>query len=121
MRARLAAAAVLTLAGVSSARADAIDGAWCQAVGDHTGAKRMEIAGPDIVTPSGTKTEGDYRRHFFSYVIPPSDPDAGMTVQMRLLDENTVQLRRVPGPSPIETWLRCGKEISALIDPLAHS
>jgi hypothetical protein len=112
---------VLILPGASGARADAIDGAWCLSVGDHTGGKRMEIAGPDIVTPNGTKTEGDYRRHFFSYVIPPSDPDAGMTVQMRLLDESTVQLRRVPGPSPIETWLRCGKEISALVERSARS
>jgi len=107
LRLLCAATVLAVLGGAGSASADAIDGAWCQA-----GGKRMEIAGPDIVTPSGTKAEGDYRRHFFSYVVPPVDPDAGATIQMRLMDENTVYLRRLPGPSPTEVWLRCGKEIS---------
>jgi hypothetical protein len=89
------------------ARADAIDGSWCAQDG-----RRMKIAGPVIITPSGTTTEGDYRRHYFNYVIPDHDPDAGAEIAMRLMDENTVYLRRLPGPGPIEVWLRCGKEIS---------
>jgi hypothetical protein len=93
---------------IPSARADAIDGAWC-----HDPAQRMVINGPSIVTPAGTKTQGDYARHYFSYVVPAGDPGAGSTVQMRLLNEETVQVRAGEN-APVETWHRCGPDISAL-------
>ena len=42
--------------------ADAIDGDWC-----HVDGRRLSIAGPDIVTPGGMRTKGDYDRHHFNY------------------------------------------------------
>jgi hypothetical protein len=85
--------------------ADAIDGAWC-----HEGV-RLTISGPAIVTPGGAKTQGDYSRHAFSYVAPPSDSNSGTTISMRLLNEDTMQLR-AGAQAPTETWLRCGPPIS---------
>ncbi|MCW3473433.1 hypothetical protein [Limobrevibacterium gyesilva] len=99
------------LLAAHSARADAIDGAWC-----HAPAQRMMINGPSIVTPAGTKTQGDYTRHAFSYVVPAGDPGAGTTIQMRLLSEEAVQVRAGES-APVETWLRCGPAVSARPTP----
>ncbi len=69
MRARLfgllAAGAALVALAATPARADAIDGDWCKADG-----KRMKIRGPQIITPGGKETSGDYTRHSFVYVVP---------------------------------------------------
>ena len=102
----------LIIAGASAARADAIDGYWC-----FTDGKRISIQGPAIVTPAGSRIQGDYSRHFFSYVAPHADPDAGQTVSMTLLNEDTVRLRTgtAPAPSydgPGEIWHRCGPPTS---------
>lgn len=100
----LAAAALLSTTVV--ARADAIDGNWCKPDGKH-----MSIRGPNIVTPTGRHTQGDYDRHAFSYNAPPKDPDAGQTINMILVDEDTVYLRvgAAPGfgPGEAEVWNRC--------------
>ena len=88
------------------ALADAIDGAWCRDSG-----LRLMINGPAIVTAAGSKTQGDYSRHAFSYVAPAGDPGAGTTISMRLLSEETMQLRAGP-QAPVETWNRCGPPIS---------
>ena len=96
----------ISLAAATSARADAIDGSWC-----HEGNQRMSINGPSIVTAAGTKTQGDYSRHAFAYVVPAGEPGVGTTVSMILLNEDTMQLR--PGSqAPAETWLRCGPPVS---------
>lgn len=87
------------------ARADAIDGDWCYSDG-----RRLTINGPDVVTPGGTQLKGDYDRHHFSYVIPPSEPGAGATVAMVLLSE--IQMRLKPPAGEEQTWRRCGKPIS---------
>jgi hypothetical protein len=87
------------------ALADAIEGHWCYADG-----RRFEIAGPTIVTPARTRTSGQYDRHGFVYVVPPSDPGAGTTITMVLLGETTVRLK--PGGAAEETWNRCGPPIS---------
>ncbi|MBV9635174.1 MAG: hypothetical protein JOZ40_11155 [Methylobacteriaceae bacterium] len=101
IRTALAAAAVLAGAGV--ARADVIDGDWCSTEGRH-----FSIRGPNIVTPEGTKTEGNYSRHSFSYTIPPSEPSAGTQVFMVLLNEFTVRLRTGTDPgAPAQIWKRC--------------
>jgi hypothetical protein len=92
-------------------RADAIDGDWC-----HTPDNRhFSIRGPDIVTPGGRHMQGDYSRHYFTYTVPASEPHAGATVYMQLLDENTVHLRvgDATGGAP-ETWIRCSPSTSAL-------
>src|SRR5579859_724378 len=103
MRRRFAfAAAGLALAlSAGSARADKIDGFWC----DDTG-QRLSIDGPAIVTPAGNAITGDYNRHFFSYVVPSGEPNGGATMQMRLLNEETMQRRAGPGAT-VETWHRC--------------
>ena len=88
------------------ALADAIDGHWCFPDG-----RRMSIQGPAIVTPDGTRTQGDYARHYFTYVVPPSDRGAGQTVSMALVNEETVHLR-IGNADPIEVWRRCGPPTS---------
>jgi hypothetical protein len=87
------------------ALADAIDGDWC-----HADGRRLSIAGPDIVTPSGTRMKGDYDRHHFNYVVPASEPGAGGTVAMILQGELQMQLKPPAGED--QTWRRCGKPIS---------
>ena len=88
----------------NAAFADTIDGAWC-----HDRRGRMVISGPSVVTPAGSRTQGDYARHSFSYVVPSGDPGAGGTIRMMLLNEETV---RVHDGSGEETWHRCGPPVS---------
>lgn len=97
-------AGLCLLASGTTVHADAIDGDWCNAEGRH-----LAIDGPAIVIPSGTAMQGDYGRHAFRYVGPPGDPEAGQTVEMRLLNEDEMQLRRtIEGVAqPVETWKRC--------------
>ncbi len=102
----------LIVAGTVHARADVIDGHWCYPDG-----RRISIQGPDIVTPTGSHIRGDYSRHFFSYVAPSADPDAGQTVSMVLVNEDTVHLRIGAKPSyssdgPVQVWHRCGPPTS---------
>ena len=99
-------ATLTLLLAAHSARADVIDGSWCLESG-----MRMMIDGPSIITPAGTRTNGDYSRHFFSYVVPPGDPSAGHTISMQLLNEETV---RVHDGSSDQIWHRCGPPVSAL-------
>jgi hypothetical protein len=86
------------------ARADAIDGNWCR------GDKRFEIDGPAIVTPAGAHTQGDYMRHYFSFIVPPGEDGAGKQEDMVLHNETTVEVRP-PGGAP-EIWKRCGAPTS---------
>ncbi len=102
----------LIVAVAAHAWADAIDGHWC-----FTDGQRISIQGPAIVTPAGSRIQGDYARHFFSYVVPPADPDAGQTVSMTLVNEDTVHLRIGATPSyssdgPTQVWHRCGPPTS---------
>src|SRR5258708_37906801 len=62
----------MLLTSVHISLADVPDGGRCRADG-----KRMKIHGPEIVTPGGNQTRGDYTRHSFSYVIPAGDAAAG--------------------------------------------
>jgi hypothetical protein len=98
------------LLGASAARADVIDGAWCLESG-----MRMMIDGPVIITPSGTRTQGEYSRHYFSYVVPAGDPGAGTTISMQLLNEETVRVH--DGSATDQIWHRCGPSVSALPTP----
>lgn len=94
------------------ARADAIDGHWC-----HSDGRLMSIAGPHIVTPRGSEISGDYRRHYFTYQVPASEPAAGTVVFMAQLNEQTIHVRRgadlaaAEAAAP-ETWHRCSAEVS---------
>jgi hypothetical protein len=88
-----------------------IDGYWCEADGRH-----MSIRGPSIVTPSGKQIDGLYSRHTFSYVVPESEPAAGTTIFMRLVNPDTIDLRigaEGDTSAPTEIWNRC-TPISAL-------
>jgi len=103
------------------ARADAIDGNWCSAEG-----KRISIEGPAIVTPAGTATHGNYSRHYFTYEVPPSDPGAGQTVYMALLNENTVHLTvasdaQKAQQTAVEVWHRCPPAVSLRLLPQTTS
>lgn len=88
------------------ARADAIDGNWCRADG-----KRMAIKGPAITTPGGHSIEGQYSRHFFSYVIPAGEAGAGNTVSITLLGEHLAHAREGDG-APVQEWRRCSADVS---------
>lgn len=85
----------------SPAWADAIDGDWCST----SSVAHFSIAGPNIVTPAGTETTGDYSRHAFSYVVPDGEPGAGKTIVMRLLNEEEVLVDVTSGEPKL--WRRC--------------
>ena len=96
----------------SPAFADAIDGNWC-----HSDGRRFTIRGPEIVTPGSKRMEGNYSRHWFSYMAPAPEPGAGQTIFMTLADEYTVHLRHGEGASaaPPEVWVRCSPSVSSLV------
>lgn len=92
----------------NAARADAIDGHWC-----HPQDGRMSISGPDIVTPGGTRMQGNYGRHSFSYVVPTAEPAAGSTIHMVQLNEETIHVTKdAAGETPPRVWHRCQAPIS---------
>jgi hypothetical protein len=92
----------MLLTSVHISLADAIDGDWCKADG-----KRMKIRGPEIVTPGGNQTRGDYTRHSFSYVVPPGEAGAGESVSITLLSEYLAHARQGSDTAPIQVWNRC--------------
>lgn len=102
---RLLSFAALLCLVAPAAFADAIDGNWCNAK-----TQRFSIAGPNIVTPAGTRTTGNYSRHAFSYVVPAGDPGAGTEIRMVLMGEEHVQVQE--GASPPVIWNRCGPSVS---------
>ncbi len=97
----MVAGALFCLAATPS-RADVIDGDWCKADG-----KRMKIRGPEIVTPGGNLTRGDYTRHSFVYVIPAGEAGAGETVSIILLSEYLAHARQGSADTPLQVWNRC--------------
>ena len=84
-----------------AARADSIDGNWCDTKG-----KTMSISGSTIVTPGGTRMDGQYSRHRFAYTVPERASGAGAPVSMSLVTENTIRLQTGTSGAP-ETWHRC--------------
>jgi len=103
-----AAIACFLLCGFSTAAlADAIDGDWC-----HSNGKRMSIHGPEIVTPGGKQSQGDYSRHFFSYVVPAGEAGAGETVSITLLGEYLAHSRQGAADAPVQEWRRCQPGVS---------
>jgi len=97
----------LGIAGVSVARADAIDGTWCSER-DH---QQMTIKGTEAFLPGGRRVTGDYSRHRFSYVIPMPDAEAGRIKLLRLMGERSMMsVSAKPDgtePSEPEGWKRC--------------
>src|SRR4030088_1098568 len=89
-------AAVLWLAAPTTALADAIDGNWCSAEGQH-----MTINGDDITTPGGKQIKGNYDRHAFDYVVPAGEAGTGETVNILLRGEYLALSRQGPAvPTP---------------------
>lgn len=91
--------------GISSVRADAIDGDWCNEVdGSH-----LRIDGSTIELGSGQIVTGTYSRHAFSYVSPEGAPEAGATIDFVQRSES--QMRRVRGknamPEHEDLYRRC--------------
>ena len=94
--------ALALMLSAGPARADAIDGHWCAEDGRH-----LSIDGPAITTPGGERMRGDYRRHFFSYVIPAAEANAGAVTAMRLISEDVVHLKVQIDAAKMEIWRRC--------------
>jgi hypothetical protein len=102
---RIVPAALLAVSATFAAgpaRADSIDGNWCNIAGN----KQMSIAGNRIVTPGGHQADGRYSRHAFAYTVPDSEPAAGSPVSMILVNENTIRAT-VGDAAEAETWHRC--------------
>jgi hypothetical protein len=98
------------------ALADKIDGDWCHVDGRH-----FTINYHDLTTPAGHHVQGDYGRHSFSYVVPDGEPDFGSTVQMMLVNEQTVQLRIIGKDAPIQTFKRCEQVSQLRFEPAEGS
>jgi hypothetical protein len=96
--------AVATYAAAPHAHADAIDGEWCSVKGQS-----LMIAGPQIRTPAGIASTGQYSRHAFVYEPPEGDPERGQMIFMELLGEELMHLIRVKDgvSGPVEEWRRC--------------
>lgn len=94
---------VALLGGLSApARADAIDGDWCN------GASHLMIDGSTIVTPGRNKIEGQYNRYRFAYVVPANEPGAGGEISMVMIRGQEIVHMRRPGQSgEPEVWRRC--------------
>jgi hypothetical protein len=84
--------------------ADAIDGQWCFEE------KNFSIDGSNFTTPAGKSITGEYDRHAFSYIVPDGEAGAGNKIDMTLIDEDTINLKRPTddsGQSGMEMWKRC--------------
>lgn len=92
----------LALLFAGPAHADAIDGHWCADDGRH-----LSIEGRAITTPGGIQMSGDYQRHFFSYIIPASEPNAGAVTAMTLVSDDVVHLMAQIDAAKMEIWRRC--------------
>jgi hypothetical protein len=104
--------AVLACLAAAPALADAIDGDWCSREG-----RMISIRGSEIVTPGGTRMRGDYDRHHFHYVVPASEPGAGMGVYMSMRGDLLVHLRMgadaaAAAAAPVQEWRRCAPATS---------
>jgi hypothetical protein len=91
----------------TAVRADVIDGDWCNSAG-----KQMIIRGPEIVTPGGKQTRGDYTRHSFDYVVPAGEAGAGEAVSIILRSELLALSRQGGADAPLQEWRRCTAKIS---------
>ena len=100
-------AAVVLLAAPTSAFADAIDGDWCSADGQH-----MTIKGDDITTPGDKQIRGNYTRHAFDYVVPAGEAGTGEPVSIRLRGEYLAVSRQGPADAPMKEWRRCANRTS---------
>ena len=104
---KLILAIALLLAAATAALADAIDGEWCSADGQH-----MTIRGDDITTPGGKQIKGNYDRHAFDYVVPAGEAGSGETVNILLRSEYLAVSRQGAANAPVKEWRRCTNRTS---------
>lgn len=98
----------ILLLSAAPAYADAIDGDWC-----NRELGRLEIQGPQIITPGGNQLTGAYDRHGFRHPVPAGEPRAGASVDMVLVDDDTMHRVVAPGAdAKIEVWRRCRAPVS---------
>lgn len=97
---RTAALLGLFCALASPARADRVDGEWCDAKG-----LRVVIQGDIITTPGGVAVKGSNRRHVFSYDAPAGEALAG---HVRFQQFNDDLMRSISDDTAEEReWTRC--------------
>ena len=112
---RLYFALFLAVLSIGVARADAIDGDWCNQDGSQ-----IFIDGNSIRLTDGTVVTGTYTRHKFSYVAPPGDSEAGK--EILFVQRSEEEMRRVRDPQAMpehaDIWQRC-RNTSAV--PNLHS
>lgn len=89
------------------AYADSIDGNWC-----HTEGGNFEIRGSEILTPGGARMTGEYSRHTFRYVAPVGERAAGRTLNMAIIDDETLHLVIEESDGTVEVWRRCAVHTS---------
>ncbi|MBK9083247.1 MAG: hypothetical protein IPL88_14750 [Rhizobiales bacterium] len=101
---RLASIAAFAIAfgTAAPARADRIDGDWCDGAG-----RRIEIQGSTILTPGGAKASGDYGRHSFSYDAPAGEAPAGRIDFRQLNDDVMHETTAVGADGKPRVWKRC--------------
>lgn len=101
---RLLSALVFFFLALGTAKADAIDGDWCNQDGSN-----IFIEGPSIRLSDGTVVMGNNTRHAFSYVAPQGDFEAGREIYFRQRSEE--EMRRVRDPQAMpehaDIWQRC--------------
>lgn len=102
MRPALATAALLGLSCLltTPARADRVDGEWCDAKG-----LRIVIRGDAITTPAGATVQGSNRRHVFSYDAPAGEALAGH-VRFQQYDDDLMRSTSEETQGERE-WKRC--------------
>ncbi len=107
MRARTAILAALGIVASQSAQADQLDGDWCSS----KSLRHLNIQGPIIVTPAGERVNGNYARHYFDYLAPTGELEAGKRVWLRQVNDETM-LFLVDGEASPVVWNRCSKPIA---------
>jgi hypothetical protein len=105
---RFAALVLVSSLGASfPAKADAIDGSWCDAQGEF-----FEIRGSSITTRGGRTVSGTYTRHTFVYLAPGGEAEAGRTINMALVDDETLHVLVEGSGQGIKVWRRCTDRVS---------
>src|ERR1700750_2039726 len=104
---KLILATVLSLVAPTTVLADAIDGNWCSADGQH-----MTIHGDDITTPGGAQIKGNYDRHAFDYVVPAGEAGSGENGNILLGHEYLAVSRQGAANAPMKEGRRCANRTS---------
>jgi hypothetical protein len=86
--------------------------ALCGATPALADGRRVQIDGPDNVTPGGRHLQGADDRHHLSYVVPHPEAGAGKTVAIVPMSETAVRVQF--GEVPADVWNRRAPQLSLL-------